>query len=226
MIIRCLDFETTGFPPNAGVCEVGWTDVIVNGADVQILPTVSLLCKPGMPISPGAMAVHGITDEDVAGQPPTTERFMRVMSGADVFCAHNAAFERQFFEGGDTPWICTYKVALELIDGLPNYKNGDIPRHLGIDLDPARCAPLHRAGPDTYITAKILEFFLLNGCQPEKMVEISLRAKVVRKMTFGKHNGEMIADLPDSYLQWGRYNLSIPEFRAAFEAEIKRRASL
>lgn len=223
-IIRCLDFETTGFPPNAGVCEVGWTDVqFREGEPATIYPTVSLLCNPGMPIGAGARDVHGINDEMVAGEPPTSERFRRLMEGVDVFCAHNAEFERAFFGGGDKPWICTYKVALNRHPGLPNHRNGMIPEHLSISLDPSRCVPLHRAGPDTYVTARILQRFLMDGLTIEDMVAISARPKQVVKMPFGKHAGTEITRLSTGYLQWAADKLSKADVRHACAAELRRR---
>jgi len=222
--VRCLDFETTGFPPNAGVCEVGWTDVQPRAGELAtIYPTVSYLCNPGMPIGAGARDVHGISDDMVAGEPPTAERFRRAMDGADVFCAHNAEFERAFFGGGDKSWICTYKVALNRYPRLPNHRNGTIPDHLSIYLDPDRSAPLHRAGPDTYVTARILQRFLEDGLTVEDMIAISARPKSVTRMPFGKHAGAEIASLPTEYLQWAADKLSAADVRHACAAELRRR---
>lgn len=219
-IIRCLDFETTGFPPKAGVCEVGWTDVQLHeGEPATVGPTLSFLCNPGMPIGAGAHDVHGISDEMVAHMPPTTDVFQRLVAGADIFCAHNVEFERVFFRGGDRPWICTYKVALALHPNLPNHRNGTIPKNLGIELDPARCVPLHRAGPDTYVTAKILERFLHGGLTMGEMVTITSRPKSVQRMPFGKHSGTEISKLPTEYLQWAADKLSAADVRHACAAD-------
>lgn len=235
MIIRCMDFETTGFPPRAGVCEAGWTDLtITHDGEIEIGETVSFLCNPGLPIGEEAMKVHGITEQMVADQPPSATIFRRMMEGADVFCAHNAEFERNFFTGGDRQWICTYKVALVLYPDLPNHKNGTIPEHLGIELDSGRCEPLHRAGPDTYVTAKLLERFVVdhnkqygNGYMGAvwDFVHFTKKPKQVSRMPAGKgkYPGVLISELPSDYLDWGCRNYPIKEYRDAMAREIEAR---
>ncbi len=222
MIIRCVDFETTGFPPKAGVCEVGWTDVTIANGDISVGESFGLLCNPNMPIEEQAGSIHGITDAMVAGEPPTAERFMRLMDGADVFCAHNAEFERAFFGGGEKEWICTYKVSLALYPDLPTHKNGDLPGHLGIDLDPARCAPLHRAAPDTYVTARNL-VRMLEQLSPKQMIEITQRPREISRMPFGAHKGKPLAEVPDDYIRWAADNMKAEDVRAALVREAKRR---
>lgn len=66
-----LDLETTGL--RTGV------DRIVELAVIRLTPTGDVTEKvrrfnPGIPIPPEATAVHGISDEDVAGKPPFTAR--------------------------------------------------------------------------------------------------------------------------------------------------------
>jgi exodeoxyribonuclease X len=227
MIIRCIDFETTGFPPRANVCEAGWTDLIVTDAGVTMGDTMSYLCNPGLPIGKEAMRVHGITEEMVAHEPPSATIFMKVMQGADIFCAHNAQFEQNFFSGGGKPWICTYKVALSEYPALPNHRNGTIPEHLGIKLDPDRAAPLHRAGPDTYVTAKILWRLLGDGLTVRRMVEITSAPKIISRMPQGKgkYPGVEIRNLPRDYLEWAAKNYPIEDFRRALSRELRARNS-
>ena len=79
MLIKVLDFETTGMPPDAAVCEVGWCDLHQHIAD----PTTgltrwaageprSMLVNPGRPMPPEARAIHHISDGDLAGAPAIT----------------------------------------------------------------------------------------------------------------------------------------------------------
>lgn len=67
--IRVIDFETTGFPPKASVVEVGWTDVTISACDIDISDTHAMLVNPGRPIPPEATAIHGITNQMIAGAP-------------------------------------------------------------------------------------------------------------------------------------------------------------
>ncbi len=215
--VRCIDFETTGFPPNAGVVEAGWTDVLVADDGVSFGPTFARLANPNMPIGEAAGKVHGISDAMVESAPPVASVFIEMADGADVFCAHNAEFERNFFGGAEKPWICTYKVALALYPDLPNHRNGDLPVHLGIELDPDRCAPLHRAGPDTYVTAMILRHFLSAGHTIDQMVEITHKPRLITKMPFGKYRGVALTELPIDYMRWAIQNMDAKDVKDAIK---------
>lgn len=222
-IIRVLDFETTGFPPNAGVCEIGWTDLtIMPDAPVEISETVAFLTNPGLPIGQKAQEVHGITDAMVSDAPAYALGFRRAMEGADAFCSHNAEFEQNWFAGGGKPYLCTYKIALALSPELPNHKNGNLPGLLGIDLDLDRCEPLHRAGPDTYVTAMILRHYLGKASFSDLM-QISAGARRITRMPFGKHQGVEIRNLPTEYMRWAVDNLSAKDVVAAMKAELRAR---
>jgi exodeoxyribonuclease X len=225
MLIRVIDFETTGLPPSAVVCEAGWTDVIVDGNNVSIRPTVARLIDPGRPIPAEVTAIHGITDQMVFGCPPPSAVFAEMMVGADVFCAHNCEFEQNFFGGGDRAWLCTYKVALVHLSDAPSHKNSTLPEYLGLKLDPALSEPAHRAGPDTYVTAHILATLVGRGHPVEEMLAITKRPRQISRMPFGKHKGEMIADLPERYLRWSVENMNATDIVAAMKRELKRRAA-
>src|SRR5579862_8797310 len=173
--IRCIDFESTGLPPDAAVCEIGWCDVVTGDGPARIDWIVSLLVDPGRPMPIEAMAVHHITDADVAGRHDATEIIRRLTLVAndvipfgsgigvrpDIFCAHNAKFERAFFDGDGKPWICTYKCALRVWPESPIHSNQGLRYFLGLNLDPDLAMPPHRAGPDAYVTAHILQRLLV-----------------------------------------------------------------
>jgi len=82
-----LDFETTDL--DGYVVEVAVVDA-ATGATL-----LDTLVNPGCPIQPGARAVHGISDADVAGAPPLAEvlpQLLAVTRGRTVL-AYNAAFD-------------------------------------------------------------------------------------------------------------------------------------
>ncbi|MCV9940965.1 DUF3820 family protein [Boseaceae bacterium BT-24-1] len=224
MLVRVIDVETTGFPPDAAVCEVGWTDLIIDGSDIEIRPTLSRLCNPGRPMPEQAFKVHGISDDMLAGAPSPDVIFAEVMTGADAFCAHNCEFEKNFFGGGEKPWCCTYKVSLVAAPDAESHKNALLPALLGITLDPSLAEPAHRAGPDTYVTAHLLAHFLREGIPIEECFAISKRPRAVNKMPFGKHKGMALTELPVSYLNWSVENLSAADIVSAMKRELKRRS--
>jgi DNA polymerase-3 subunit epsilon len=79
-----LDLETTGLDP-AEDRIVEWTVLRFGPQGGHHL--VTRRCNPGVPISLGASAVHGITDADVADHPSFADRLpelVELLSGADI----------------------------------------------------------------------------------------------------------------------------------------------
>jgi len=225
LIVRSFDVETTGFPPRAAVCELGWTDVSILDGQIQVGKPTGMLLNPGRPIPAEASAIHGIYDTDVANSPNVSIGFRELTNGADVFCAHNAEFERNFFGTPETQIICTYKVALVLFPDAPNHRNGGLAEHFASELsiDPALAVPLHRAGPDSYVTAHLLAFFLRH-MSVEEMLKVSRAPRQITRMPFGKHKGVQIEELPTDYMQRAVSGLSnAPDIVAAMKRALKTR---
>jgi len=211
--IRTIDFETTGFDKEQGarVCEAAFTDVALrkDGVAKIIEPenTQSQLFDPEQDMPPEVQAVHHIGSEELIGKPPSWKAFPWLMEGmedGDAFAAHNADFERQFFGGGQHPWICTYKCALDVWPEAPKHSNQVLRYWLDLDadfVDASKASPAHRAGPDTYVTAYILAR-LLNMRTVEQLVDITRQPPKLHIVTFGKHKGQKWSDLPYDYLDW------------------------
>lgn len=218
-MIRVIDFETTGMPPEAAVCEIGWQDF-----GTSLTGFGRSFVNPGTPIPPEAMAVHHITDADVAGAPAKEEIFARLMDGVDIFAAHNAAFERSFFGGGDKPWICTLKAARRVWPDAPSHSNQVLRYWLGVPADPLRAMPPHRALPDAYVTALVLEA-LCKSCRIEDMVQWTNEPSLLPRITFGKHRGLKWSDVPVDYLDWivGKSEMD-EDVKFTARHELKRRA--
>lgn len=207
MKIRVVDFETTGLPEDQikGVCEIGWTDL---SDDWKLDGPHSMLVNPGHPIPAVTRAVHHISDADVEGAASPDSAFRLLMTGmeaGDVFAAHNAKFEQEFFGGGSYPWICTMQCARHLFPDAPGHSNQVLRYHLDLDseedFDSAAAMPPHRAGPDTLVTAGLLRRLVFASSVP-RLIELTTAPVVLRNVTFGKHRGSKWADLPRDYLQW------------------------
>lgn len=70
------------------------------------------LRQPADPIPPELTAIHGITNEMVAGRSIDPEAVSRFAAGASLVIAHNAAFDRRFLERfcetfTTKPWGCS-----------------------------------------------------------------------------------------------------------------------
>lgn len=223
--LRVIDFETTGMaPPEAAVCEVGWCDVRTYDADpAEVGDPISMLVDPGRAMPAEARAVHHISDFECAGEPQAVQAFMRLTDGADVFVAHNAAFEQQFFTGGETPWICTFKCARRAWPDLPLFGNQYLRYALDLSLDHDVAMPPHRAGPDAYVTAHILERLLTIAPveQPVKWTRMPVHYPVV-PMT--AHRGKKWSEVDYGLLKWFTNQDHVDaDIKAAARAEMKLR---
>lgn len=204
MLIRVWDCETTGFPPDAAMCEIGWCDIEIRLDGAMTIGTPQgMLVNPGRPMPIEARAVHHIGDADLADAPPIEFGLRCLIDGRpDVFVAHNAAFERQFFTGGDgAQWICTYKVGLRLWPDAPSHTNQVLRYYLGLRLQDHLAMPPHRAAPDAYVTAHIL-LEALQLASIEDMIAWTEQPAMMVKIRFGKHRGRRWDEVPTDYLQW------------------------
>ena len=83
-----LDTETTGFEKIDEIVEIS----IIDSDGTVLLDT---LCKPNRPIPPGAQAVHGISDAQVADAPGWADVWPQVRAALDgrVLAMYNAKFD-------------------------------------------------------------------------------------------------------------------------------------
>lgn len=235
-IIRVVDLETTGLaPPDAAPCEVGAVDIREH---CDLAPwkidsvSYSLLCNPSRPIPPEISAIHHIVDEDVSDAPFWPSVIEQVSARDDgmlspqVFAAHNAKFERQWFTDevtGGKPWICTYKCAVRLWPDAPSHGNQALRYWLkpnGLDREIAAVA--HRAFPDAYVTAFLL-LEMLKKESVETLIEWTSKPILLSTIRFGKHAGKKFAELPTDYLQWMTRQDFDEDVAFTVKAELKRR---
>lgn len=217
MLLRCIDFETTGFPPEAGIVEVGWCDVQYHPKELYIdgesSPRAevqgsweSTLCNPLRKIEIAAMAIHHIMDEDIVNAPSPASVLGPLLQGPDYIAAHSTSFEKQFVEALfpelDLKWICTLKAAYRLCPSAPNHQNQTIRYFLKTPVNRADAIHTHRAGPDSYVTAHSLAKFL-TAVSPEQLCKWEAEPPHMPYCPIGAEwRGRPWSEVDTSFLSW------------------------
>jgi exodeoxyribonuclease X len=214
-----LDTETTGLKSPAGVVEFSARQIC--GDTLKELGHVSSLCNPGLPIEPGAEAIHGISEVEVADAPKIEDVFK--LEGPVVAIAHNWAYDSRFLSqhidhlAGS---LCTLSLARKVITDSPNHKLGTLAEHLGLEVGTA-----HRAAGDTYTTLNLLRYLVeKSGRTLAQLVEAAKKPQVIHTMSFGKFKGQTISSLPRWYIDWFLNLTDIDkDLRFSLENELKTR---
>lgn len=157
-----VDVETTGLSPRYGdrVVEIG-----LLRSEGGTETTFQSLVNPRRMISPGASAVHGITQAMVDSAPLFGEvapRIWPLLDGA-ILVAHNAPFDLSFLNA-ERGYLGLPPLANRVIDTLAlARRHFQFPRNsLGLIAESLEIpAPVqHRALADVQITVRVLERFL------------------------------------------------------------------
>lgn len=128
-----VDTETTGLDPDTDeVIELALLpfDYDRDTGAIYAVDEANAYCalrEPSITIPPEATRIHGISNADVAGQRINTAEIERIVDGAQLIIAHNAAFDRPMveqhwpiFEGKH--WACSFVDIDWSADGLSSGK--------------------------------------------------------------------------------------------------------
>ena len=216
------DCETTGVSPSDGIVEVAW---LLMNEDFKVLDEGHSLINPQRPIPAGASAVHGITMKDVENAPTADEYFYDVLGNKlgsvdAIFTAHNAPFDMRYFGPylpDATPQMCTLRLARKLYPNVDNHKLATLVYALELDVDKSR---FHSADGDMIILMSLLGKMTEDfGYTLWDLFEAANTPIQMTKMTFGKHKGVPLKDLPASYVSWLlRLDNLDPDLRASLSS--------
>jgi len=156
-----VDLETTGLSPRAGhrVIEIG----AVALEEGRVVGEFATLIDAGVSVPYAVQAIHGITDEMLAGQPrpeealPLFAAFIR----ESTLVAHNAPFDLRFLShefarlglGLPHPHRCTLALSRRRLPRLPDHSLETVYRHLFPEAELLRQS--HRALDDARMAARI-----------------------------------------------------------------------
>lgn len=197
------DTETTGLGKDAGIVEISWVETDENFNEVDRHYS---LINPEKPIQPGAMGAHGITEAMVADS-PTISEFMEEAGypldvDGGVLVAHNAAFDIVHF----APWmrepltLCTMKAARVIYPEADNHKLTTLKYYLGLDGCHDRA---HSADEDVNVLMQLVKRMCQDAeCGLPELLHIQNIPRKIHKMSFGKHRGKNLSELPKDYVNW------------------------
>lgn len=226
--ILFLDLETTGLDLAAAhivefaAMRYGWPL-----GDER--PGLNLrLIDPGVPIPPEASAVHHLVDADVEGC-MTESQLGELLSalpvpgvGGSAICGHNISLydlpiarARLGWPPAGVPVLDTDRLARHVWPDLPSYKLEVLAYRFGLHPSdqfaslvarPRTCRSIgaHSAGYDCLMCVNLLRRIAAeSGVDTlSGLAELSASPILVKKMRFGKHAGQLIADLPRDYIAW------------------------
>ena len=155
-----VDTETTGTNSDKdGIVELGMVLFEFDpetGIAYSVLNSFDQLEDPGFPIPPEATAVHGITNDMVAGKRIDEASVERFLEGVSLVVAHNSKFDRAFMEKRlpifeSLPWGCSFAQVDWSEEGIGSAKLEYIAYKYGFFYD------AHRAEVDCFALLEVLQ---------------------------------------------------------------------
>lgn len=196
-----LDTETTGIdepvvPVEVAYREVGWPLGSVRAEFCRRF-------NPGRRIMAGAMATHHIIEADVADALPFA--LFRFPPGVEYLVGHNVDFDWKAIGSPDVRRICTLALSRHLWPDADSHSLGAMLYRLSLPLARVMVPQAHGARADMVMCEYLLALILNERPRVTTWEEIwqwSEVARVPTVMSFGKHKGQRIADLPRDYVAW------------------------
>lgn len=200
------DVETTGVRPTDKIVELAYT---IFDEDSNLLDQHESLIDPEMHIPSGASAANGITDDMVADA-PTLEQYLTIVKQnplmfdePGIFIAHNAAFDHRYLGPlmhPETEVMCTLRLAKKLWPELDSHKLQALKYSLNL---PKVEGDAHRAGADVEMLVNlVLHMMATTGLDIPGLLELAKAPLNIEKMTFGKHKGLALKDVPKDWFVW------------------------
>jgi len=222
----CLVLDTETNSDDYKIAEIIESGFVIRENDTWTI--FQELHKPiDRPIPAKVESICYITNKMVADKPAfidSKDVFQEVVNGYTngYLVAHNHFFDMRVLEnhGVDTTnhsWICTWRMAKKLFNDVESVEETNLPYlRFALELDVPIDMYCHRAGNDSFITAKLLETFIdimeesgiIDKDKPygPQIAEWAAEPIIYTRMPFGKHKGELMTSIPHSYWQWAMKN--------------------
>lgn len=155
-----------------------------------------------VPIDFGAMATHGITDEEVADCLPFS--LENVDFNADYIIGHNIDFDWTAIQKPNVKRICTLALSRHVWPDAKSHRLMALVFMLDKVAGKKFFASAHSVATDIeacfFVLWKITEAFGITSI--EELWQESEKARIPTKISFGKHSGSLIKDIPNDYCRW------------------------
>lgn len=171
------------------------------------LPARHARFKPRVPSTTGALAVHHILPEELEHCAPSSEA---KLPPCDYIIGHNIDYDWEALGRPNVKRICTLAIARTLYPEADSHKLGAM-YYLLMGATQATRTSLqsaHSAISDVYFCQEILNRMLkekrpeLLQASDEDLWAFSEDCRLPRVITFGKHKGTAVIDLPRDYVSW------------------------
>lgn len=208
MTVYVLDTETHDVTePRA--TEIAYVGVAFVDGLLTLRPDLAFEQRynPLMPISISSSAVTLIFDEDIADCPPHTD--FNLPQDCQYLIGHNIDFDCGVVKNAQcqidhVKTICTLALARKFYPDLPNHQLGTLLCHFDKPIAKKHLKQAHGARFDIWFTFIVLHHICReqNITDFEQLFAVATEARIPTVMSFGKHKGEAIADLPSNYVDW------------------------
>ena len=239
ILLAGFDLETSGVSVHLDrPVQIGLVMRLYENGSYTDYPAINMLCNPGKPIDPGAAAIHGISDAQVANAPSAYD--------AIDYLAKTVAYYAQ----GREAYVCTYNgysfdvpMANNTISRpaftIPHIDVLRMVRHkfpevrgalggkkltelyevfLGRPLENA-----HDAVADIGATLDLLGALLgRTGMSLAQLAEEQSKPRAYRVLPLGKYMGVAVEQVPRSWYQFMQNKQLDPDLRATVDAMLAR----
>lgn len=194
MNLWIIDTETASL--SGGIVEFAALSI---DEDLKVLKEVHSRVNPERKIDPGAQAIHGISDEDVADK-PTFAELIGVQDYPIDWIGHNVSFDKRMCNPVLVPnmELCTLKLARQYIKGTTNHKLETLKNELGFSDQQS-----HAALGDCYTTLELLGYIInLTGTPLRTLFQRAAKPRMLTTMPWGAHKGKPMLKVPQPYRKW------------------------
>lgn len=205
-----LDTETTGMEEPVKPCEIAFIEL--DPVTFEEIGRHHSLIDPERPIQPSASGIHHITDDMVSDSPTLPQWFDIVLgnpftslpeSTTIIMAAHNAKYDLPLVEeylGKNVKPLCTLKLAQRVYPDAENHKLATLKYMFNFGRGVS-----HSAMVDVEDGVKLLrQIAMETGKDLEELLEYQDSPRILKSLSFGKHKGVPIQEIPADYVSWYR----------------------